>query len=167
MAVGNRVAKEVGILSCANVVDFRTKEGSVVNKQTINPYIDAKMTYRLDKIVERQAEFRLDLPIFLTGGIGTDFEYALEEVSRKVGSTHATPVLLFGTPDYWEEKTTSCFPRQPRNWNHQRVRMGQQLLLLRPKCQAGSQSLPRFLHRHPPIGKHGPVYSRGFAAVKN
>ena len=54
------------------------------------------MTYRLDKLVERQAEFNLDFPIFLPGGIGTDFEFALEEVRRKVGSVTITPILLLG-----------------------------------------------------------------------
>jgi predicted Rossmann-fold nucleotide-binding protein len=110
MEVGNRVAKELGILSCANVVDFRPKsENEVVNEQHQNPYIEAKMTYRLDKLVERQAEFHLDFPIFLMGGIGTDFEYSLEEVRRKVGATPPTPVLLFGSHDYWKEKITSRY----------------------------------------------------------
>ena len=96
MSVGNRVAKMLGILSCANIIDFRGKKGAVVNEQKQNPYVDAKMTYRLDRLVERQAEFNLDFPIFLMGGIGTDFEYALEEVRRKVGASLPTPVLLFG-----------------------------------------------------------------------
>ncbi|HLB59408.1 MAG TPA: hypothetical protein VJL87_04930, partial [Bdellovibrionota bacterium] len=99
MEVGNRVAKELGILSCANIIDFRAKDGSVVNEQKQNPYVEAKMTYRLDRLVERQAEFYLDLPIFLPGGIGTDFEYCLEEVRRKTGTAPANPILLFGEVD--------------------------------------------------------------------
>jgi hypothetical protein len=109
MSLGNRVAKSVGILSCANIMDFRGEKGAVVNEQKQNPYIDAKMTYRLDKLVERQAEFNLDFPIFLMGGIGTDFEYALEEVRRKVGAASPTPVLLFGKPEYWKKKITARF----------------------------------------------------------
>jgi len=109
MSVGNRVAKELNILSCANIVDFRTKAQSVVDEQKQNEFIDAKMTFRLDRLVERQAEFHLDFPIFMPGGIGMDFEFALEEVSRKTGSTKATPILLFGSPDYWREKITSRF----------------------------------------------------------
>nr|MBA3817066.1 hypothetical protein [Parachlamydiaceae bacterium] len=100
MEVGNRVAKELQIISCANIVDFRQKDVSVVNEQKQNPYIQAKMTYRLDKLVERQAEFNLDLPIFLTGGVGTDFEFCLEEVRRKVGSVPPNPILLFGEVEY-------------------------------------------------------------------
>jgi len=109
MAVGNRVAKELGILSCANIVDFRQKDHSVINEQNQNPYIEAKMTYRLDKLVERQAGFNLDFPIFLIGGIGTDFEMSLEEVRRKVGSVPSYPILLFGDPSYWHTKITTRF----------------------------------------------------------
>lgn len=108
MEVGNRVAKDLGILSCANIVDFRQKDNSVVNEQKANPYVDAKMTYRLDKLVERQAEFNLDFPIFLTGGVGTDFEFCLEEVRRKTGAQKPTP-MLFGSVQYWKEKITSRF----------------------------------------------------------
>ena len=79
MEIGNRVAKNLSILSCANIVDFRQKDQTIVNEQLQNSYIDAKMTYRIDKLVERQADFDLDFPIFLAGGIGTDFEYTLEE----------------------------------------------------------------------------------------
>ena len=109
MEVGNRVAKKLQILSCANIVDFRTSHSPHVHEQHQNVYIDAKMTYRLDRLVERQAEFHLDFPIILTGGIGTDFEYCLEEVRRKVGSVNPTPVLLFGDTDYWKQKITSRF----------------------------------------------------------
>lgn len=110
MEVGNRVAKEMHILSCANIVDFRAKDAkAVVNEQKQNPFVEAKMTYRLDKLVERQAEFNLDFPIFLMGGIGTDFEFSLEEVRRKVGSVPSHPILLFGEPAYWHSKITSRY----------------------------------------------------------
>jgi len=109
MEVGNRVAKKLGILSCANIVDFRKGDGTVVNEQNQNPHIDAKMTYRLEKLVERQAEFHLHFPIFLPGGIGTDFEFALEEVRRKVGIGSPTPVMLFGPKEYWNDKITHAF----------------------------------------------------------
>ncbi len=109
MEVGNRVAKRVGVLSCANIVDFRNSGNLNIKEQSQNPYIEAKMTYRLDKLVERQSEFNLDFPIILTGGYGTDFELSLEEVRRKVGSMEPTPVLLFGTPDYWRQKITSRY----------------------------------------------------------
>ncbi len=109
MEVGNRVAQRLDILSCANILDFTVTDKSVVNEQYENPHIEAKMTYRLDRLVERQAEFHLDLPIFLAGGIGTDFELSLEKVRRKVGSTPATPVLLFGSKEYWKKKISYCY----------------------------------------------------------
>lgn len=108
MEVGNHVAKELNILSCANIADFHVVNG-VINEQKQNPYIEAKMTYRLKQLVERQAEFNLDFPIFVMGGIGTDFEFCLEEVRRKVGAVAPTPVLLFGSVDYWKAKITHRF----------------------------------------------------------
>jgi hypothetical protein len=114
MEVGNRVAMDLSILSCANIVDFRSKHDTFINEQKQNPYIQAKMTYRLDRLVERQAEFHLDFPIFLMGGIGTDFEYCLEEVRRKVGGAAVTPVLLLGPKGYWQEKITSRFQNNLR-----------------------------------------------------
>jgi len=110
MEVGNRVAKNLNLLSCANIMDFESNRSQgVVNEQKQNPYVEAKMTYRLDHLVERQAEFYLDFPIFVTGGIGTDFEFSLEEVRHKVGARPNGPILLFGAPDYWRRKITSRF----------------------------------------------------------
>jgi len=109
MEVGNRVAKQLNILSCANIVDFSGIE------QATNAYIDAKMTYRLDRLVERQAEFNLDFPIFLMGGYGTDFEFALEGVRRKVSTNTPTPVLLLGSLDYWRETIVPNYQANLKN----------------------------------------------------
>lgn len=106
METGNRVARNLQILSCANIVDF-SKSHTIEQHQ--NPYIDAKMTYRIDRLVERQGEFNLDFPIFMMGGFGTDFEFALEGVRRKVEVGDPTPILLLGKPEYWRGKITSCF----------------------------------------------------------
>ena len=168
MEVGNRVAKEVGILSCANIVDFRAGPNSqaVVNEQRQNPYVDAKMTYRLDKLVERQAEFNLDFPIFLAGGIGTDFEYALEEVRRKVGSVPSNPIMLFGEPDYWRQKVTSRF----RLNNATGTIKGSEWITNCFYCvQTAKQALKiyeDFFLGKLPIGKTGPIYDEGFCIVE-
>lgn len=165
MQVGNRVAKELGILSCANIVDFRAKSGAHVNEQLQNPYIEAKMTYRLDKLVERQAEFNLDFPIFLTGGIGTDFEFCLEEVRRKIGVTPPTPILLFGSPEYWTEKITSRFKC---NRNSGTI-IGSEWLSNCFYCiQTAKQGLNvyrSYFKGELLIGKEGPVYEEGFVNV--
>lgn len=115
METGNRIAKELKILSGARISDFRSKSQNVVNEQRQNPYIEAKMTYRHKELVERQAEFNLDFPIFVTGGIGTDFEYCLEEVRRKVGCVNPTPILLVGDIEDWKKKITPRFQTNMKN----------------------------------------------------
>lgn len=166
MELGNKVAKKLNLLSCANIVDFRPKEDSVVNEQIQNPYVDIKMTYRLDRLVERQAEFHLDFPIFLTGGIGTDFEYSLEEVRRKVGSVSSTPILLFGDPDYWRKKIT---PRFQCNLAAGTI-VGSEWISNCFYCvQSAKQALKiyeKFLSGNLNIGKTGPTFKEGFVSVK-
>jgi predicted Rossmann-fold nucleotide-binding protein len=164
MEVGNRIAKELHILSCANIVDFRGKDDAIVNEQLQNPYVEAKMTYRLDKLVERQAEFNLDCPIFLPGGIGTDFEYCLEEVRRKVGSVIATPILLFGPVEYWTQKITSRFKC---NLNAGTIRGSEWISNCFYCVQTAEQSLDIYLKYFQgtlAIGKAGPIYENGFAS---
>jgi predicted Rossmann-fold nucleotide-binding protein len=162
MEVGNRVAKELGILSCANIVDFRQKDQSVVNEQLQNPYVDAKMTYRLDKLVERQAEFHLDFPIFLMGGIGTDFEYSLEEVRRKVGSAISNPILLFGTVDYWKEKVTGRFKCNLATGTIKGSEWISNCFYCIQTAEEGLRVYREFFQNTLPIGKAGPVYEEGF-----
>ncbi len=162
MSLGNRVAKSLNILSCANIMDFRGKKGSVVNEQKQNPYIDGKMTYRLDRLVERQAEFNLDFPIFVMGGIGTDFEYCVEEVRRKTGSTEITPILLFGPAEYWEEKIT---PRFQSNLQHGTIE-GSEWVSNCFYCVSSAKEALEVYHQFfcgsLKIGKNGPVYEKGF-----
>ncbi len=165
MEVGNRVAKSVGILSCANIVDFRSKGEAIVNEQRQNPHIDAKMTYRLDRLVERQAEFYLDIPIFLPGGIGTDFEEMLEEVRRKTGSTPANPVLLFGKPDYWRRKITSRFQVNRETGTIQGSEWVSNCFYCIESAEQGLWVLSRFFNNTLKIGKNGPVYDDGFFKV--
>jgi predicted Rossmann-fold nucleotide-binding protein len=166
MEIGNQVAKELHILSCANIVDFRAKEGDpVINEQLQNPYIEAKMTYRLDKLVERQAEFNLDFPIFLMGGIGTDFEYCLEEVRRKVGSVTTTPILLFGDVDYWKQKISSRFKC---NLETGTIKGSEWLSNCFYCIQNGEQGIKiyrEYFQGILAIGKSGPIFEDGFVAV--
>ena len=165
MEVGNRVAKNVGILSCANIVDFRSKDQSVVNEQKQNPYIDAKMTYRLDRLVERQAEFYLDISIFLPGGIGMDFEYTLEEVRRKTGSTPSTPILLFGEVDYWHRKITSRFHLNRETGTTKGSEWVSNCFYCIQTAEQGLWVLNQFFHNTLPIGKNGPIFEDGFCDV--
>ncbi len=163
MEVGNRVAKELEILSCANIIDFAPKEGSVINEQRQNPYIDAKMTYRLDKLVERQAEFNLDFPIFLMGGIGTDFEFCLEEVRRKVGAVDPTPILLFGEVDYWKEKITHRFQSNMRSGTIKGSEWLSNCFYCIQNAEQGLRVYRHFFGGTLPIGPDGPIYPEGFS----
>jgi predicted Rossmann-fold nucleotide-binding protein len=165
MEVGNRVAKSVGILSCANIVDFRSTDKAVVNEQRQNPHIDAKMTYRLDRLVERQAEFYLDVPIFLPGGIGMDFEYTLEEVRRKTGSSPANPILLFGSADYWHRKVTSRFQLNKETGTIKGSEWVSNCFYCIQTAQQGLWVLRNFFEGKLKIGKEGPVYEQGFCDV--
>ncbi|MBS0648796.1 MAG: hypothetical protein JSS10_06200 [Verrucomicrobia bacterium] len=164
MSLGNRVAKKVGILSCANIMDFRGEKGAVVNEQKQNPYIDAKMTYRLDKLVERQAEFNLDFPIFLMGGIGTDFEYALEEVRRKVGAAAPTPVLLFGTPEYWKKKISARFHCNLETGTITGSEWVSNCFYCVQNAAQGLKIYKQFFSGTLKIGVNGPVYDDGFVS---
>ena len=167
MEMGNKVAKALNLLSCANIVDFHSnQQNSVVNEQHQNSYIDIKMTYRLDRLVERQAEFNLDFPIFLAGGIGTDFEYSLEEVRRKVGSTALTPILLFGPKDYWAQKITAKFQC---NLNTGTIEGSEWISNCFYCVQNALQALriyEQFFSGDLPIGKQGPIFKDGFVTVK-
>jgi predicted Rossmann-fold nucleotide-binding protein len=165
MEVGNRVAKSVGILSCANIVDFRTHSKAVVNEQRQNPHIDAKMTYRLDRLVERQAEFYLDIPLFLPGGIGMDFEYTLEEVRRKTGGCPPNPILLFGDVSYWKRKVTSRFQLNRETGTIKGSEWISNCFYCIQTAEQGLWVLSKFFNNALKIGKDGPIYEDGFYAV--
>lgn len=165
MEVGNRVARNQNILSCANIIDFRPKDKSVVNEQKQNAFIDAKMTYRLDRLVERQSEFFLDIPIFLPGGIGMDFEYSLEEVRRKTGSAPANPVLLFGEPDYWKSKITSRFQLNRQTGTIKGSEWVSNCFYCIQTGEQGLSVLRKFFEGSLEIGKNGPIYDEGFCIV--
>jgi len=165
MEVGNRIAKELAILSCANIVDFTRKE-QLINEQRQNPFVEAKMTYRLDKLVERQAEFNLDFPIFLMGGMGTDFELTLEEVRRKVGAVTATPMILFGEQHYWKQKISSRFRCNRENGTIAGSEWLSNTLYCIQTAEQGLRVYRQYFEGTLPIGPKGPIYDEGFAIVK-
>ena len=166
MEVGNRVAHELGILSCANIVDFRQSGDEIVlNEQKQNPYVEAKMTYRLDKLVERQAEFNLDFPIFLKGGIGTDFEYCLEEVRRKVGAIAPTPILLFGDEEYWRAKITPRFQMNLKSGTNKGSEWLSNCFFCVQNAEQGLKVYQDYFAGTLQLGVNGPVYQDGFVSV--
>lgn len=165
MEVGNRVARSLSILSCGMFVDFGSlaaKPGATINEQKKNPYVEAFMTYRPQKLVERQSDFNLDFPIFLTGGIGTDFEYALEEVRRKVGTTKIHPMILFGTAEHWGAKITH---RYRENFKSGTIRGSEWMSTVPWVVANGDQALEvltRFFRGTLPIGPGFPANDMGF-----
>jgi predicted Rossmann-fold nucleotide-binding protein len=165
MEVGNRVAKKVGVLSCANIVDFSGRSSKIVHEQKTNPYIEAKMTYRLDRLVERQAEFNLDFPIFLHGGIGTDFEFCLEEVRRKIGASQATPVLLFGTKAYWADKITSRFKRNLQEGTIVGSEWVSNCFFCVEDAKGALKVYKQYFEGTLRIGKNEPYYEDGFVTI--
>jgi hypothetical protein len=162
METGNRVAQELGLLSCANIIDFSSKDDSVVNEQQQNPYVEAKMTYRLDHLVERQAEFYLDFPIFLAGGIGTDFEFSLEEVRHKVGARACSPIILFGPPDYWRRKITSRFKMNQEAGTIKGSEWVSNSFFCIQTAEQGLRLFDEFCKGELVIGKAGPTFDEGF-----
>lgn len=162
MELGNRIAMDLGILSCGNIVDFKTRGGGAVNEQKQNPYVEAKMTYRLDNLVERQAEFHLNFPIFVEGGMGTDFELSLEEVRRKTGAAEATPILLFGENEYWASKITSRFTCNLEKKTIQGSEWVSNCFYCVQTAEQGLLVYRKFLENSLSIGKHGRVYLEGF-----
>jgi len=109
MAMGNCIASELGLLSIGHAVDFKKPHESEEGGEAMNHFIQAKMTYRLEQVIVRQSEFGLDFPIFFEGGIGTDFEFALELLRTQVGTRKPAPIILFGSEKYWHAKITSNY----------------------------------------------------------
>ena len=162
MEMGNRMAKELKILSCANIVDFQIRPDRVINEQKQNPYVEAKMTYRLDQLIERQAEFYLDFPIFVMGGIGTDFEFALEELRHKVGCRPVGPIVLFGDPDFWREKITPRFQCNRKAGTIKGSEWVSNSFFCISTAEQGLRLYNDFFSDRVQIGPDGPIYEEGF-----
>ncbi|WP_213357978.1 LOG family protein [Chlamydiifrater phoenicopteri] len=164
MESGNRVARTLNILSCANIMDFETS-GNTAGAQPTNMFIDAKMTYRLGELIERQDHFHLDFPIFLMGGVGTDFEMALEVVSLKTGRKQPSPVILFGSPEYWERKLSSIYAV---NLDSGTIKGSEWISNCLFCVQTARQALDvyeKFFQGILPIGPNYPAYPKGFVIV--
>jgi predicted Rossmann-fold nucleotide-binding protein len=162
MELANKVAAELGILSCANIADFRLKSGASVNEQEQNPFVEAKMTYRLKELVERQAEFNLDFPIFVTGGVGTDFEFCLEEVRRKVGCVFPTPVILFGDVEYWKNKITTRYQCNLNQGTNKGSEWVSGCIFCIQTAKQGLEIYRRFFEGKLPLGKTAKPQPLGF-----
>lgn len=162
MEMGNRMAQQLNLLSCANIMDFQSRPDRVVNEQKQNPYVEAKMTYRLSHVIERQAEFYLDFPIFVMGGIGTDFEFALEELRHKVGSPPFGPIVLFGEPGYWKQKISSRFQCNLKSGTIIGSEWVSNSFFCITTAEQGIRLYSDFFTGKLDIGPQGPIYDDGF-----
>lgn len=158
MEVANRIAFELGILSCAHTVDFSTFS----SESKHNPFVEARMTYRLEELIERQSDFRLDFPIFSVGGYGTDFELALEEAERKVHPYHSTPVILLGPADYWRAKITNRFRCNIESGTIRGSEWVSNCFYCVDNALEALEVYTAYAQGFLGIGKDGPVYEEGF-----
>jgi predicted Rossmann-fold nucleotide-binding protein len=167
MSMGNQIASELGILSCGHAVDFRKPHETDEVTEMMNPYIQAKMTYRLEQLLVRQSEFSLDFPIFLQGGVGTDFEFALEALRTQVGNKIKAPILLFGPPDYWRQKITSNFQVNRRMGTIKGSEWVSNSFFCVQNWQEALSVYYRFFTNRLPIGKDHPPKDEGFVLFKD
>nr|CRI42605.1 Uncharacterized protein BN1224_DC9_BS_00880 [Chlamydia pneumoniae] len=155
MELANRVATELSILSCGNLISL----------DTTNAYVEAKMSYAIPDLLERQADFHVDLAVFVIGGMGTDFELLLELISLKTGKKALVPVFLIGPVDYWKSKITALY-----NSNHAvgTIRGSEWVhncLFCLSSAKAGIEIFRRYLNHTLPIGPEHPVPEDGFVIV--
>ncbi len=170
MELGNRLAVELGILSGGNAVDFSNPpysddpvHGQVIHTEMMNPYIQAIMTYRLEQIIYRQAEFHLDLVCILKGGTGTDFEFALENLRTQVGlREYIVPVILFGTQEYWENKITTRFKQNLLSGTVHGGEWVSNTFFLARNADEALTIYSRFFKGDLPIGRSYKSFERGF-----
>ncbi|AFS20372.1 LOG family protein [Chlamydia psittaci] len=162
MAVGNEVATELNLLSCGNIIDF---EQSPMKNQGMNPYIQAKMTYRLSSLIQRQEHFHVDLALFVTGGMGTDFEFCLELISIKTGKKPPVPIFLIGPAAYWREKVTPIYQTNCKTGTNRGSEWVSNCVFCISSPQAGIEIFQRYITNTLPIGPEHPPYPDGFLEV--
>ncbi|AHK62954.1 hypothetical protein M832_00840 [Chlamydia avium 10DC88] len=161
MAIGNEVAQELQILSCGNTIDFESSS----TQQQPNRAVQAKMTYRLSALIQRQEHFHVDLAIFVTGGLGTDFEFALELISIKTGKKPPVPVFLLGSADYWKEKITPIYRSNCRLGTNRGSEWVSNCIFCISSPQQGIEIFRKYMTNTLPIGPDYPSFPNGFVIV--
>lgn len=163
MATGNRVAKELGILSCGTVLDLEASPAQI--DQPANEFLDAKMTYRLPQLIERQEHFYADLAILVVGGVGTDFELYLELVYLKTGAKPPTPIFLIGPVEYWKEKVAHAYEINLKAGTIRGSEWISNCLFCITSPEAGVAVFEQFLAGELPIGYDYPPAPDGLVIV--
>lgn len=163
MAVGNQLAAELNLLSCANLIDFEISP--IKLNQQHNTHVQAKMTYRLPSLIERQEHFHVDLAIFVVGGIGTDFEFCLELVSIKTGKKPPVPVLLIGPKEYWKAKVSPIYRSNLDAGTIRGSEWVSNCIFCITSPEAGIDVFRRYMEQTLPIGPDYPPAPDGFFTV--
>lgn len=167
MNIANEKAKELGILSCGQLVDFRIRrKGKIIHEEKSNPHLEAKMTYRLEQLIERQSDFRLDFPIFVKGGFGTDFELTLEQLRRNFVTISPTPVLLIGPVTYWKNKISPFFKTNLKEGTIPGFEWVSNCFYCIQNAKQGLSIYEKFANKTLPIGRKGPIYKEGLKCFK-
>ena len=91
-----------------------------------------------------------------------DFEYCLEEVRRKTGSTPLNPILLFGEIDYWKQKISSRFRLNRKTGTIAQSEWISNCFYCIQTAEQGLAVYRKFFENTLAIGKNGPVYEDGF-----
>ncbi len=167
MAMGNKIASELEILSVGHAVDFTKPHEDESLEEAMNPYIQAKMTYRLEQLFVRQAEFALDFPIFFEGGVGTDFEWDLEALRTQVSIKPPAPILLFGAPEYWHEKITHIFKINRETGTIRGSEWISNTFYCVQNHKQALQVYYRYFTNRLAIGRNAPPNDEGFITVKD
>ncbi|BAE81527.1 conserved hypothetical protein [Chlamydia felis Fe/C-56] len=162
MSIGNEVATELNLLSCGNTVDFEQSPGA---PQAANPYTQAKMTYRISSLIQRQEHFHVDLALFVTGGLGTDFELSLELVSIKTGKKPPVPIFLIGPASYWKDKITPLYQSNCTAGTNRGSEWVSNCVFCISSPKAGIEIFRRYMNNTLPIGPEHPPYPDGFIEV--
>lgn len=166
MSMGNKIAAELNILSVGHAVNFNKPHEDDPIDESMNAYIQAKMTYRLEALVVRQAEFALDFPIFFEGGVGTDFELMLEMLRTQVSMKVPAPILLFGAPDYWREKISHMYKLNRASGTIRGTEWVSNTFYCVQSCEQALQVYYQYFTNRLAIGPNAPPTEEGFVITE-
>ena len=94
--------------------------------------------------------------------MGTDFEFSLEVVRRKVGCVFPTPIILFGKPEYWKSKITSHYQCNLAAGTIKGSEWISGCLFCIQSAEEGLEIYRRFFEGKLPIGKEAKPQPLGF-----
>ena len=159
MAMANRAAASTeGYLSLGHSVDFSQTH---YKRFVSNPDLQGLMVYPYEELLARQADFKLDFPIIVQGGIGTDYEFNLELAVRK-GQHNPTPILLFGDPQHWGNKLTSTYQENLASGTIEQAKWIGNTVICVTTAEEALEVYRQYAAGTLEIGPEHPGYDKGF-----